>query len=167
MSLNTILLPKRIIADLYKNNLVELETTAPVLKSEKLESQFKFLGENKKKILIAVKYPDVVYLPDDQLGFLANLLRACKLDLGDVAVLNFKLFSGKDFSNILFYFEPKTICLFGLSPEELGLPLLFPPFQVQVFKETVYLYSPALEKIEQDKILKSKLWVCFKKIFGL
>ena len=167
MSLNTIEFPKKIIAELYKDTLVEIETSTPVVVDKKLQNQWKFLGENKRKVLIVVKYSDAVHIPDKQLGFLTNLLSACKLNLGDTAVLNFQHHSEVDFNDILSYFKSKTIFLFGVGPEEFGMPLLFPHFQVQLFKEATYLFAPSLEEIEPDKILKSKLWVCFKKIFGL
>lgn len=167
MSLNTIELPKKILVDLYKDSLVELEAPASVIKDNKLQTQWKFLGENKKKVLIIVNYTDVVNIPDKELGFLTKLLSACKLNLGDVAVLNFQHHSKKDFSGIISHFNAKTIFLFGVGPDEFGMPLIFPHFQVQVFKDATFLYSPALNEIESDKVLKSKLWVCFKKIFGL
>ena len=167
MNLNTIVFPKRIIAELFKDTLVEFETTTPVEEDKVLKGQWKYLGENKRKVLIVVKYPDAVHIPDKQLGFLTNLLSACKLNLGDTAVLNFHHHSEKDFTDILSCFNSKTIFLFGVGPDEFGMPLLFPHYQVQLFNEATYLFAPALEEIESDKILKSKLWVCFKKIFGL
>jgi hypothetical protein len=167
MSLNTIVFPSKIIADLYKDSLIESGITTLLSDKKKLQPEWKFLGENKKKVLIIVNFPDAVYIPDKQLGFLTNLLSACKLNLGDVAVLNFQNYSEKDLKEILSYFNAKIIFLFGVSPDELGMPLIFPHFQIQIFNETTYLYSPALSEIEPDKVLKSKLWVCFKKIFTL
>lgn len=167
MSLNTIAFPKRIIADLYKDSLVELATSSPAVDDKKLQEQWKFLGENKRKVFIVVKYSDAVHIPDKQLEFLTNLLSACKLNLGDTAVLNFQNQTEKNFNEIISNFKSKTVFLFGVGPEEFGMPLLFPHFQVQLFKEATYLFAPSLEEIEPDKILKSKLWVCFKKIFGL
>lgn len=167
MSLNTIKLPKRIIADLFKNNLVELTNVFPVVEKKKMPESWKYLGENNKKILIVVKYHNAVHLPDNIMGFLINLLSACKLNIGDTAILNLQNHSEKGFTDILSYFESKTIFLFGVGPEELGMPLLFPQFQVQQFNKAVFLSIPSLDDIETDNILKSKLWVCFKKIFAL
>ncbi len=167
MSLNTISFPKKIIAELYKNNLVELTNTSPVFEKKKEPENWKYLGENKKKVLIVVKYPEAVHLPDDTMGFLINLLSACKLNLGDTAILNLLNQSDKGFKDILAYFESKTVFLFGVGPAEFGMPLLFPHFQIQQFNNTVFLSSPSLHDIESDKVLKSKLWICIKKIFAL
>jgi hypothetical protein len=131
------------------------------------QTQWKFLGENRKQVLIVVNYPDAVHIPDKQLAFLTNLLSACQLNLGDTAVLNFHHYSPKDFNGIISYFAPQKVLLFGVEPAEFGMPLLFPQFQVQSFKESIYLFAPSLEETEPDKILKNKLWICFKKLFNL
>ena len=167
MSLNTIKFSKNNIADLYKNTLVELGGDNSPTQSPSNQTQWKYLGENKKNALIVIKDPDAVHIPDKQLSFLINLLNACKLNLGDIAVLNFHHYSAKNFNDIIFYFKPKTVFLFGVEPAEFGMPVLFPHFQVQSYKEATYLFSPSLQDTEPDKILKSKLWVCLKKIFNL
>jgi hypothetical protein len=167
MSLNNIEFSKRNIADLYKSSLVELSDDNLPVPTSLDQPQWKYLGENRKKVLIVVNYADVVHIPDRQLAFLTNLLSACKLNLGDTAVLNFYHNKAKDFNSIISYFAPKTIFLFGVEPAEFGMPMLFPQFQVQSFKESIYLFAPSLQETEPDKILKSKLWTCFKKIFNL
>ena len=167
MSLNTIEFSNRTIADLYKNSLVEFEGAIPTTKAKAAPDQWKYLGENKKKVLVIVKYPEAVYVPDKQLSFLTNLLVACKLNLGDTAVLNFQKYSSNDSERLHSYFNPKTVFLFGVEPNDFGLPLIFPHFQVQSFNDATYLFTPVLEEIEHDKVLKTKLWVCLKKIFNL
>jgi len=167
MSLNTIEFSRRNIADLYKNNLVELDGDNPPALLPVVQVQWKFLGENKKNVLIVINDADAVHIPDKQLSFLINLLNACKLNLGDITILNFRHYSAEDFNNIISYFKPKTVFLFGVEPAEFGMPVLFPHFQVQSYKESIYLFSPSLQETEPDKILKSKLWVCLKKIFNL
>ena len=167
MSLNTIEFSRRNIADLYKNNLVEFSGDNPPALLPVDPVQWKYLGENKKNVLIVINDADAVHIADKQLSFLINLLNACKLSLGDIAVLNFYPYSAKDFNNIISYFKAKSVFLFGVEPAEFGMPVLFPHFQVQSYKESTYLFSPSLRETEPDKILKSKLWVCLKKIFNL
>ena len=113
MSLNTIEFSKRNIADLYKNNLVELSGNNPPGPVFQDQVQWKYLGENRKNTLIVVNYPDAVHIPDKQLSFLINLLSACKLNLGDTAVLNFHHYTAKDFNSIISHFEPKKVFLFS------------------------------------------------------
>lgn len=167
MSLNIIVLPQRTFADFYKNNLVETSEDNPSLQATDQEKLWSYLGENKQKVLVVVNYPVIVHIPDKQLDFLTKLLSACKLNLGDTAIFNFNKYSENDFNSIISFFGPKIIFMFGVDPSDFGLPVLFPQFQVQTFNQSTYLFVPALEEIEGDKNLKSKLWNCLKKIFNL
>jgi len=167
MSLNSIELSPGILADFYKNSLIEPEDESSSIQITRKKHQWKYLGENKKKVLIVVYYDEIVHIPDAQLAFLTNLLSACKLNLGDTAILNFRHYTSADFNSIISYFETKTVFLFGIEPESFGLPILFPQFQVQSFNNSTYLFTPSLQEIENDKVLKSKLWVCLRKIFNL
>jgi len=172
MSLNSIKFDTTDIALLFKNSLVEINSEKPVLpyadiNSEPIAIGWKYLGENKKKTLVMVRYTDAVYIPDKQLSFLTKLLAACNLNLADVAILNFHNYRSSDFDKILSHFKPKVVLLFDIEPGEFGMPMIFPQFQVQGYKDAVFVSSPSLEIIEPDKTLKGKLWVCLKKIFNL
>ena len=172
MSLNSIKLEPTDIAFLYKNSLVEINAEQQVLKQTKIESdqitiRLKYLGENKKKTLVVVRNADAVHIPDKQLSFLTKLLAACNRTLADVAVLNFQDHNSSEFNEILNFFTPKVVLLFDVDPGEFGLPMIFPQFQVQGYKDAVFVSSPSLDVIEPDKSLKGKLWVCLKKIFNL
>jgi hypothetical protein len=90
MGLNNNHLPVSVIAGLYKTSLSEsVQTTQNLNKTVNQKVQdFEFLGENQKGICILVKYENDVYLPDKELDFLVSILHACKLNLGDVAIIN-------------------------------------------------------------------------------
>ena len=172
MSLNSIKFEPTEIAFLFKNSLVEINAEQQVLKQTKIETDqinngSKYLGENKKKILVIVRNAIAAHIPDKQLSFLTKLLAACSLTLADVAVLNFQNHNSSEFNEILSFFKPKVVLLFDVEPGEFGLPMIFPQFQVQGHKDSVFVSSPSLEVIEPDKSLKGKLWVCLKKIFNL
>ena len=167
MSLNTIKFDTLAIALLFKNSLVHVSSEKPILSHVNGTSEWNYLGENKKNIVIVVNYKDAAQIPDKQLSFLTKLLGACNLNLADVAILNFHNYKSSDFDNISRYFYPKVVLLFDLEPGEFGMPMLFPQFQVQKYKDAVYVSSPSLENIEPDKTLKGQLWICLKKIFNL
>ena len=171
MSLNSIKFNTTDIALLFKNSLVEINSEKQVppinASSESIITVWKYFGENKKNILLIVRHPDAVHLPDKQLSFLTKLLTACNLNLADVAILNFHNYRSSDFDNILSHFKPKVVLLFDVEPGEFGMPMIFPQFQVQGYKDAVFVASPSLDVIEPDKSLKGKLWVCLKKIFNL
>jgi len=57
--------------------------------------------------------------------------------------------------------------LFGTEPSTINLPVSFPHFQLQSFNNYTFLFTPPLHEIRNDQILKSKLWVCLRKIFNV
>lgn len=174
MPLNNLELPASLIADLYKNSLIETTDTV-ISASEKeadkddtsIDSDWKYLGNNQKNILIIVDYTETTNLPDPQFDFLTNLLAACKIGIADVVIVNLKNYPDTSYKNFVDHFKSKIIFLYGIEPSTLHLPLNFPHFQVQSFSNCTFLYTPSLEELEKDKVLKSKLWVCLRRIFGI
>lgn len=162
MSLNKVQLPPQLIADLYKNSLVENHATAVPI-----STGFKHLGSNHKNILIVVSDKEVAFLSDDDLNLLTSILNACKLSLADVVVTNLATQSFDDYHLLINYFEAKVVLLFGIEPSAFGLPIQFPPFQVQKFEEQTYLSTPPLSEIASDKTAKGRLWNGLKTIFGI
>ena len=181
MALNDIQLSPNIIAALYPSSLINLdkvgviplskqaETIVPEIKIEPaaVETSWKFLGNNQKNILIIVNYDTAVHLPDEELNFLTNMLAACKLSLGDVAIVNRYNYKETGYKDFLAHFKSRIVFLFGLEPAIFGLPVSFPHFQVQTVANCTFLYAPALEETRNDTLLKSKLWVSLRNIFGI
>ena len=149
------------LADLYKNSLVETGTTTP---SE--SKPVKYLGTNQKNILVIVSHQNIPFLPDRELSFLSNILAACKLGIADIGIINSINVNQGDLQDII-HSEAKTVLLFGAEPLTIGLPINFPPFQLQQFNKRMYLHAPDLSQIENDKGLKSKLWNSLKALFSI
>jgi len=142
----------------------------PGKKSKKIKTKetiLKSLGGNQKNILVVVKNANITYLPDEDLEFLTNILKACKLNLEDVAIVNTNNNPGEGYKEYLKNWSSKIVLLFGVDPVSFDLPVNFPEFQVQSLTNTKFLYSPSLNECRTDKLLKSKLWVSLQRIFGL
>ena len=176
MSLNDLHLSSSLVAMLYPNSLLSFEIDDVVTKSNKSVSEqkitadaepSKWLGNNQKNILIVVQYNDVVHLPDDELNFLTGILTACKLSLGDVAIINTNNYKKVNYLDILNQFNSRIVFLFGISPADFGLPVNFPHFQVQAVSGCTYLSTPALEQRSADNMFKSRLWLCLRSIFSI
>jgi hypothetical protein len=179
MDLNHINLPAFVIADLYHSSLIDNGKASIKLKPGEIFTEktptlvptetivWKYLGENRKKILIIINYDGVVYLPDDEFNFLTDILGACKLSIGDVAIVNLNNHPGASYKELTNHFKSKNVFLFGVEPATFGLPMNFPHFQLQLFANNSFLFSPVLKELENDKLLKSKLWVCLKRIFKI
>ena len=164
MSLDNIQLPAIVLQDLYKNSLVDLDTSA-VKKAPKKTTGIAFLGNNQKYVTIITADTTTIYLPDEELNFLMGILSACKLSMADVALVNIAKTGAVTYNEIEQELNAGTILLFGVTPLQLQLPLQFPHYQVQKFNNLVYLAAPTLTVIAADKAEKTKLWNCLKQIF--
>ena len=168
MSLNNIQLPAFAIADLYHFTLIETDEIAAKTETTAIASgDEKYLGENKKNILIIVDFADATFLPDKELSFLTNMLTACKLSLADVVILNINKSREKNYKELISTFKSRIVFLFGIEPVSFGLPVTFPHFQIQPFANATFLFTPLLKECENDALLKSKLWVCLRRIFAI
>ena len=181
MGLNDLQLSSDIIARLYPSSLIASDGSAPVqtpkpddivptinIKAEPApETALKSLGNNHKNILIVVNYPELVHLPDEELSFLTNMLAACKLSLDDVAIINQNNYKDIACKDLLVHFQSKTVFLFDVDPLVFGLPVSFPHFQVQNVAGCTFLFAPSLEENRTDKLIKSKLWLSLRSIFGI
>ena len=184
MALNDIRLNSTLLAEIYKDFLVEIDGQSHAKRTQSSKSQtqmpedisttntssiaWEHLGEFKKRILLVVRYPGVAYMPDEPLNFLTSILNACKLSLADVAIVNIANLPSIQYNDLRKKYNSAVIVvLFGPTPSELEMPVNFPEFQIQPFHNCTFLHTPVLEKLETDKVLKSKLWVCLRRIFDL
>ena len=59
------------------------------------------------------------------------------------------------------------VFMFGISVDEIKLPLSFPHYQIQKYNNQTYLSAPTLTALQHDKAEKTKLWNCLKQIFSI
>lgn len=166
MSLNNIPVPAIVLQDLFRNSLIDQQAENTLLNGVESE-KCAFLGDNRRHIAIIVNDASAIYLPDDGLSFLLGILSACKLTMADVALLNCAKNPSLNYTGISEQFAAEKIFLFGVEPATIRLPLQFPYYQVQKYNDQVYLSSPALKILENDKAEKTKLWACLKQIFSI
>ncbi len=182
MNNERIQLPDFLIADLYKRTLVEIETypaeTLPLhkdstVKTEKeifSQGKIEYLGKNEKKIIIIVNQADVKYLHEDDLTFLTSILKACQLNLADIAIINIAA-EKVNYQDIKDQLHAQDIILFDVEPSAIKLPFMIPTFQIQKHADCTLMIAPALSHInkptQEGKLLKTKLWVSLKQVFGI
>lgn len=164
MSLNKIELKGHHLTSMFGHVLIDTAINKPV---ENEAAPLKILGKNAKNILVLVKDSTCPFLPDQELKFLTSVLSACKLSLGDIALLNAYTLNEKEIPGAINTLEARHILAFGIEPLELGLPFHFPDFQVQPFDKRSYMHAPALSHLESDKNLKKELWTALKNMFNL
>jgi hypothetical protein len=161
MSLNDIQIKSSLLADLYKNSLVETGATAMPERK-----QPRYLGNNRRNVIVLVSHTSVPFLPDEELSFLTNVLAACKLSIADIGIINVDGLEQTDLQGIIDE-EAKNVLLFGVQPLAIGLPINFPSFQLQGFNGRTYLQAPALSLVADDKALKTRLWTSLKTLFNI
>jgi hypothetical protein len=144
--------------------------TTPSVTSPTEPAPYKFLGNNRKQIAIIVHSPGTAFLPDNQLSFLTKMLEACRMNIGDIAIVNAAT-TPILIAQLRQQLNPNTVLLFGLEPVTIKLPINFPLFRLQPYDACTYLSAPALsllvENSEESKLLKSKLWICLKTLFNV
>ena len=166
MSLNNIQLPPFLVRELYKNSLLEADnqqSKPQILKGNDLQ----FLGKNQKNVLIIVEEQNAVYLPDEDLNFLVEILKACNLSLSDTALINVFKNKAINYRSLIEKFKPETILFFGIEPAKLEFPLQFPHYQVQAYNDQTYLSVPSLNELSADIDKKKQFWACLRKLFSI
>jgi hypothetical protein len=129
-----------------------------------------YLGNNGKNITVVIHETGVAYINDKHLQFLSNILNACKLNLGDISLVNHANhpFSYAELKQKL---QPKFVLVFALETKDIKLPFTIPNYQVQSHDNCKFLFASSLTKMDGDaqeaKIEKSKLWMSLKNMFQL
>jgi hypothetical protein len=177
-----IVLPDFLIADLYKNHLIEPErlkkneVSLPLSTKKKDVSRndsnklLNYLGENKKNVIVLVAEPTVPFIKDDDLSFLTKILKACSLTLADIAIINThnNLIS---FDKLTSELKAQYILLLNVEPASIKLPFNMPHFQVQQFSKCTIISAPSLSSMvietPESIALKRQLWVSLQEAFGL
>lgn len=129
-----------------------------------------YLGNNGKHITIVIREEGVAYINDKHLQFLSNILNACKLNLGDIALVNHSNYT-YSYSELKQKLQSNYILVFDLEAKELNLPFIIPNYQVQSHDNCKFLFASSLTKMDNDtqeaKLEKSKLWTSLKNMFQL
>ena len=181
------LLPPFVIASLYKDDLVLVDAKesskhplntetkksaaiAPTAEEAQPLKPIGFLGDNQKKITILLNDSSAVHVADESLQFLTTILAACKLNMGDVAIVN-TANQPIHYTQIKSELKPSTIILFDIPAAGIALPFEVPQYQVQQYDNCTLLFSAPLQsmllKTEAAKLEKGKLWNALKKTFNI
>lgn len=123
------------------------------------------LGGNARQVLVLVSHPGDAVLPDADLAFLLNILKACRLGMPDVRVVNTTLAPEADHTALTRDHLPRTALLFGVTPADIGLPQQFPAYQVQTYQDVRYLCGPGLGELSADADAKKRLWAGLRQLF--
>ncbi len=126
----------------------------------------KYMGDNAGNITVLVNHSDAPYLSNELFEFFTGVLNACKLSMKDVALFNLHR-TPESYQTLQAETQPAKMLLLGVIPDEIGLPMQFPHFQIYKHNNISYLSAPDLAVIQGDKSLKSALWKALQALFEL
>jgi DNA polymerase III psi subunit len=176
MSIDNIIITPELCESLYTKSLIEKEfvpassktasdTKEVVQIPEKIN--IKSLGNNKQQIIFLVNDEQNLFLADEDMKLLTDLLTACKISMADIALINYYSNPDLNLEQLLQSFHPKKLLMFGVSAKELGLSFNCPFFEIKNEAEQTFMTSPLLAELKENISLKKQLWTSLKKIFLL
>jgi hypothetical protein len=165
MSLNNIELSSGQVAEFYEANLVITGITA--IKTEVIlpeQSTSGITGKNKKKLIWLVNEPAYPLLADEEFSFLGDILAACKMNMEDIALINYAQYQQewKDFQNQL---QPQIVILSAVP--SLQLPVTGDEYKPVTYNKIQFLFTGSLSAIRQNRALKGQLWTALKQMLGI
>jgi hypothetical protein len=164
-------LPGFVLSELFSNSVVCVdEVMAPLVKDDLVKDIKLYLGDYKKKIVIITSDNNNMYVSDESLEFLSGILNACKLNLADIALINFNN-TVVNFLQLKKEMQPEFLLLFGVTALQIELPFTLPDYQVQDYSNCKIVTAPLLTELnkqtQQAKTEKIKLWKSLQKMFNL
>ncbi len=160
------------LGQLFQSGVYLIETAAkqPSTSTTPLpDATIPTMGQFEKGILILVTDASAKVLNDEDFDLLTKILSAAKLSMADVQLANIYQSLPFDLPAKLSEIEPRVVLAFGLLPEDLLLPMRFPPFQVQPWGKTTFMVSPSLSEINGTNSasidLKKQLWQALQRLF--
>lgn len=148
------------------NNLVKPEITLPkehIPAAPEKITEFKFLGNNKRNILILVNDEENDVSDEKGRELLRKIVKSVNLTANDFALLNYSKYGSVDFKQLQAHFSSVIVFAFGVSAKQLGLT--DHPENKMVLEGSVKLiFSAELRKLEEDQNGKKVLWGSLKQL---
>jgi len=127
------------------------------------EKTFKFLGGNKKSVLILVNDNQNDVSTDQGRELLRKIVKAIDLGTPDFALLNYSNYNGTDFVELHRFFKPAIMLSFGVAFADLKLNLTWQN-EIIVHETTRIIFAPNLHHLDSDILAKKTLWGHLQKI---
>ncbi len=164
-SLNDMRLNDLLLVNLYPHSLYRINEEGTAPEQAPVDHFIKFLGGNAAGILVLVNDPSHKFLGEEEMNLLVKMLDACKLNTGDVAILNtFK--QTHTLAGIIEQLRPVKILSFG-AQRDIDLS----EFDIQEVNGIPVLQGPSLDTMvldtEEGKTAKIRLWNTLKSMFGI
>jgi len=145
-----------------KNYIPEAEITH-IVAEPTASKMFRFLGGNKKSVLILVNDQLNDVSTEQGRELLRKIVKAVDLSTPDFAVLNYAHYHGTDFIELHQFFKPAIMLSFGVEISDLKLNLTWQN-EVIIHETTRMIFAPNLHHLDSDLTAKKLLWSNLQKI---
>jgi len=163
MSLKAADIDPFLLATLYHQPVIQKKSEAP--EPEDQRRPLPSLGNNRQNILLLIRNEEDAYLSEPVFALLSNLLKACRLSLDDVALVNTAHLPEINYYRLSQHFTPHKVILFGNALPELSGQN--PPNASWEEAGCQLLYTDSLDAMYHDKQLKVPFWNALRLFFNL
>lgn len=162
MGLDNVDINSGMLAWLYGNVLVKNEAAeAPAL-----QNGIMYSGKNEKNIAVFFTTAPGGVLPPAQNDLLLNILKACELEVKDVALINAADNTGNTAEVYTKELKPSLLLFFGLQPSEAGFSFNIPIHKLQPLHNAVYFVTLSPEELLNNNAMKKELWQNLRTYFN-
>ncbi len=131
------------------------EAVAPAVETPVIT--FKYMGGNKKKLLILTHYPSAQHIVDEHLTPLMSTLARINYTEDDIALLNMATVNGKAWTDLLAFFAPVKLLILGAKAHPAGIDTLT-AHQIQQLGNVMALHTFAFEEMMTSVDNKKIFW---------
>lgn len=153
-------IPASSIGDVVPGNRQENPVAADPVASPVLQQavKFKFLGHNKRNILILVNDEENEVSDEAGRELLRKIVKSVNLNANDFALLNYAKYSGTGFKQLQDYFSCNLVFSFGVTPAHLAIDTAHPEHAVVSEGNVKMIFSAELKTLDQNPAGKKALW---------
>lgn len=132
------------------------EADVPVSAASAIE--FKYLGNNKRNILILVNDEQNEVSDDAGRELLRKIVKSVNLTANDFALLNYAKYKGTGFKQLFEHFSCNLVFSFGVTPAHLSMATAHPEHSIVHEGAVRMIFSAELKTLDQNPAGKKALW---------
>jgi len=132
-----------------------IEPAAPIV-AQAIE--FKYLGNNKRNILILVNDEENEVSDDAGRELLRKIVKSVNLTANDFALLNYAKYKGTGFKQLHEHFSCTLVFAFGVTPAHLSMATAHPEHSIVLEGAVRMIFSAELKTLDQNPAGKKALW---------
>jgi len=152
---------EKLVKDLEK---YQEKAEIPLIVEEPAQPKtFKFLGGNKKFVLLLVNDQNNDVSSEQGRELLRKIVKAIDLSTPDFALLNYAQHKGTSYSELQQFFKPQLMLAFGVGSDHLKLNLAWEN-EILVHQSTKMIFAPNLHDLDGNLAEKKALWGHLQKI---